>query len=211
FRIPDGVGVYRLRASVDALLQAIENDPKVLSASLKMAYATYTAPTHCMNCGFYGLALAREHLKEDRHDWIDLATGFFLHDIGKSKVSQDILVKPGALDQTEWWEMRRHPSYGEGLLEHGQVLTPVLRTIVLLHHERMDGRGYPFGMRAAEIPLYARLMSIVDAYDALTTQRTFRERSEPFDALKVMKHEMASQFDPEIFRTFVLLLRRDHA
>ncbi len=211
FSIPDGVGVYRIRTAVESLLRAMELDKTLLPAILKMAYDRYTIATHCVNCGFYGLALARELLKKGRHDWIDITTGCFIHDIGKTKVSEAIMNKEGGLDQKEWWEMKRHPSYGENMLENGQVLTPVLRTIILLHHERMDGRGYPLGLRASAIPLYARMMSVVDAYDALTTQRVFRDSSEPFDALKVMKHEMASQFDPDIFRTFVLLLNRDKA
>jgi hypothetical protein len=73
FRIPDGVGVYRLRTAIESLLRAIEMDKALLPAILKMPYEKYTAPTHCVNCGFYGLALAREILKKGRHDWIDIA------------------------------------------------------------------------------------------------------------------------------------------
>jgi len=138
-----------------------------------------------------------------------LAPGFFLHDVGKGFVRADILNKPGPLLELEWIEMKKHPQYGNWFLEREKLLTPEARQIVLGHHERSDGQGYPHGLAGSKICEGARMCAVVDAYDALTTARTFRQFAhKPYDALQIMKEEMNSQFDPDIFKAFILMMMR---
>ncbi|MFW5870582.1 MAG: HD-GYP domain-containing protein, partial [Candidatus Sumerlaeota bacterium] len=103
---------------------------------------------------------------------------------------------------------RKHPQYGHDILDEEGELTEESSIIVSQHHERMDAKGYPLGLSGGDIHPYARICSMVDAYDALTTQRSYKPAKEPFVALQIMKEEMHQQFDPDIFQSFVLLSQR---
>ncbi len=207
FETPSGVMVYRVRETVSRLVDFAQGEPGALRILLGLAHRRYDTPGHSVNVGVYGLALAMElYGSESEHDLTEIAAAFFIHDIGKVKVHLDVRQKPGPLNESEWWAMRRHPRYGQRLLERGQVLTPERAVVVLQHHERMDGKGYPRGLSGIRIHPFARICAIADAFDALTTERSFRPALDSFAALKIMKDEMNAQFDPEMFKAFVMIL-----
>jgi HD-GYP domain-containing protein (c-di-GMP phosphodiesterase class II) len=130
-----------------------------------------------------------------------LDTGARLHDIGKVIVPGAILRKPGPLDADEIAQIRRHPEVGARLVRP-LALSGVSVACILYHHERWDGRGYPFGMRGDEIPLEARVLAVADAYDAMTSFRPYRPALSPADALGEVERCAGSQFDPELARAF---------
>jgi HD-GYP domain-containing protein (c-di-GMP phosphodiesterase class II) len=136
-------------------------------------------------------------------DLIDvLRMGAALHDIGKLTVSELILSKPGPLDDVEIAEMRRHPEEGARMI----ALVKSLRRAVpgvLYHHERWDGLGYPLGIEREAIPSEARLLAVVDAFDAMTTDRAYRKAFTPDRAIAELEACAGTQFDPEIVRVFV--------
>jgi HD-GYP domain-containing protein (c-di-GMP phosphodiesterase class II) len=104
-------------------------------------------------------------------------------------------------------EMKRHPALGFKLLHETRQLTEESKTIVLQHHERVDGAGYPKGLRGAEIHIYGRICSIADVYDALTSDRPYRKKLPPYEALKIMHNEMINHFQRDLFQQFVLMFK----
>jgi len=135
----------------------------------------------------------------------ELGAAFFLHDLGKVKVDAAIINKPAVLTDEEMDKMRKHPEYGYEILVNTNQLTEECRTIVLHHHERNDGSGYPSGLKGEDIHLYGRICSLADVYDALNSDRPYRNGLGPFAALKLMKEEMLSHFQKDLFEKFVLL------
>ena len=129
-----------------------------------------------------------------------------LHDIGKLAVSEKILRKPGPLDEAELEEMRRHPEEGARMVALVKALAPAVAG-VLYHHERWDGDGYPVGLEGDAIPGEARVLAVVDAFDAMTTERAYRRAWSVQRALAELERCAGSQFDPEIVAVFVAAWR----
>ena len=117
-----------------------------------------------------------------------LRLGSLLHDLGKIAVSDRVLLKPGRLNDAETVEVRRHPTVGHDLISHLKSLAAAL-PLVLHHHERLDGSGYPYGLAGDQIPLIARITSVADIYDAMTTPRPYRRALTVEEALEVMRDE----------------------
>lgn len=134
-----------------------------------------------------------------------IGVGALLHDAGKETVDVSILQKPGPLTEAEWRIIRGHPLAGARLCR-GLSLPPEALDCILMHHEKLDGRGYPRGLGGQDIPTHVRAVSLADAYDALTSKRVYAEAVRPFEALRIMRDEMAGSFDPDLYRRFVLLL-----
>ncbi len=117
-----------------------------------------------------------------------LNRGGYLHDIGKIGIPDSILFKPGPLTEDEWVVMRTHSAQGEEICRPAKTLAPVL-PIIRSHHERLDGTGYPDGLRGDEIPLLARILSVADVFDALTSTRPYKEARTPAQALAIVQDE----------------------
>jgi putative two-component system response regulator len=139
-----------------------------------------------------------------------LVFGALLHDIGKIGVSDGILTKAGPLTREEWAEMRLHPLIGERICEPlatASEFAPIVRH----HHERWDGAGYPDGLRAERIPIGARIVGLVDAYDAIIHDRPYRPARSVADALEEIRRESGQQFDPALVRLFVPIVEAEIA
>ncbi len=137
---------------------------------------------------------------------LSLRRGALLHDIGKLGIPDRILWKPEALTEEEWQVMRQHPKYAEHLLEPIEFLRSAL-DIPKFHHERWDGGGYPYGLAGSNIPLAARIFSVVDVWDSMQARRPFREaRSEP-EAVEYLRQSSGQQFDPEVVNSFLQILQ----
>jgi diguanylate cyclase (GGDEF)-like protein len=132
----------------------------------------------------------------------ELARAAELHDVGKMAIPDAILAKPGPLDRDEIEFMRRHTVIGERILSAAPALVPVAR-LVRLSHERVDGEGYPDGLPAEEIPLGARVISVCDAYAAMTEDRPYRESRRPAEAVEELRRCAGSQFDTRVVEMFV--------
>jgi HD-GYP domain-containing protein (c-di-GMP phosphodiesterase class II) len=131
-----------------------------------------------------------------------IRTASLLHDLGKLAIPDEILAKPGELAASEWRVVTEHPKIGQIVLEQAGALRDAA-AIVLHHHEWFDGRGYPHGLAGAEIPVGARIVSIVDAYEAMIAGRPYRERISHDDALEELRRQAGVQFDPELVEVFV--------
>jgi putative two-component system response regulator len=129
--------------------------------------------------------------------------GGFLHDLGKIAVPDRILLKNGALDAEERALIQTHPVVGADLVREMRTLDGV-RPIIRHHHERVDGSGYPDGLRGEEIPLGARIMAVVDVYDALRTERPYKPALSHQEAVAILQREtQAGSWDPHVVRTFM--------
>jgi hypothetical protein len=124
-----------------------------------------------------------------------------LHDVGKVAVPEEILDKPAPLSSAEWRTVVQHPRIGQVILEHAAALRDAV-PIILHHHERFAGHGYPYGLRANEIPLGARIVAIADAYDAMTHDRPYKRAMSHDAAIVELKQHAGTQFDPELVTLF---------
>ncbi len=161
---------------------------------------------HCERLSEYSIRLGDQlGLPEDQI--IALRRAGVVHDIGKIAVPDAILLKPGKLSAEEWTLIHEHPVVGERIcapLKSFRLVLPIIRH----HHEKFDGSGYPDGLRKDDIPVTARVLQIVDVYDALTTERPYKPAFSITDALQTMKQEVArGWWDPNIFDQFEQLVR----
>jgi PAS domain S-box-containing protein/putative nucleotidyltransferase with HDIG domain len=140
-------------------------------------------------------------------DLVQIRRGALLHDIGKMGIPDHILLKPGPLTTEEWKTMRRHPEYAYEMLYPVVYLRPAL-DIPISHHERWDGTGYPKGLKGEEIPIAARIFSVVDVWDALCSDRPYRKGSELTDVINYIKEHSGIFFDPRIVDVFIDLLKK---
>ena len=131
-----------------------------------------------------------------------LEAGALLHDVGKISIRDGVLLKPGPLTDSEYKEMQLHPIIGAHMVEKLNCLHGCIDP-VLFHHERIDGYGYPYGIKGDEIPIIARITSIADAYDAMTTNRIYRKALSHEYALEEIIRNSGTQFDPEIVKVFI--------
>jgi HD-GYP domain-containing protein (c-di-GMP phosphodiesterase class II) len=156
--------------------------------------------------GVFSIMLAKHLFKSsDAHDMHELGAGFFLHDIGKVRIDPAIINKPGKVTDEEMDLIRTHPYQGYKILKETNQLTEECMVIVMQHHEREDGTGYPRRLKGDEIHTYGRICCIADVYDALTAERSYKQRLNTFDALKLMKEKLLNHFHQEMFEKFVLM------
>lgn len=200
--LPVGVAYYTLnsaRSSRRSIREAIES----LAAEIDEREA-YTAE-HSERCAFYARKICGA-LRLSSND-TDLIVGVArIHDLGKMNIWPEMLNKPGALDDDERLEMNRHPSFGAEILSSFVDLRHA-RDIILHHHERFDGRGYPAGLRGKEIPLGSRVVAVVDAFDAMTSHRPYRSALSFERAVAELVANAGKQFDPEVVEAFVSSVR----
>ncbi len=143
-----------------------------------------------------------KHARLGDEDLSAMAKGALLHDIGKIGIPDHILLKPGKLTDEEWKLMKKHPEFGYGLLKNIDFLEDSA-AIVHSHHERYDGQGYPAGLSRDEIPLGARIFSVADALDAMTSKRSYREALPFEEAVRRITEASGSQFDPGVVDIFL--------
>ena len=133
-----------------------------------------------------------------------MAYSSILHDVGKIHVPDHVLRKPGKLNEDEWVVMREHTVAGERILSRKPFFNTA-RSIARSHHENWDGSGYPDGLNSTKIPLAARVVHIVDVYDALTSVRPYKQAWTASDAIKEIEDHQARSFDPDLVRAFLRL------
>jgi len=205
---PSGENIAQFKEGIVDVVDLILSDDATNKHLLQLTSHDYNTYIHSVNVGVYGVSLAKVILsKKDKHDMHALGAGFFLHDIGKVYIDEAIIKKPGKLTEEEMNLMRKHPSMGFQLLTETNQINEESRLIVLQHHERENGTGYPQKMRGEEIHIYGRICSVADVFDALVSERPYKQMLKPFEALKLMRDEMLGHFQKEVFEKFVLLFK----
>ena len=156
---------------------------------------------HCDRVTTLARTLAAQ-LACDRAELASIELGGPVHDIGKLSVPDDVLLKPGRLDEDELEQIRTHPTEGARILRGIRSLRAAV-PCVLHHHERWDGGGYPAGLAGEEIPKPARILAVADAFDAMTSARPYRDALPVAVALEEVRRCAGTQFDPEVSAAFV--------
>ncbi len=156
---------------------------------------------HCERVTAFTMILA-EAMGVPHQQHPDLERGALLHDIGKIGIPDSILFKPGPLTAAEWEVMRQHPVIGYQMCMKIRSLQSAAREVVLCHHERWDGSGYPQGLRGEDIPLGARIFAVADTIDAMTTDRPYRRALSVEEVCAELERCSGTQFDPQVVRAF---------
>lgn len=171
---------------------------RVINAKDHYTYAhTKRVALYCRRFG--------EKLNLSEQDQKILKYAASLHDIGKVEIDQMILNKKTPLNNDEWLMLKKHPEKGAAIISNVKTLRGVI-PLVLHHHERFDGKGYPSGLKGEEIPYLARILTVADSFDAMTSHRPYKEAKTFEEAVIEMHNCSFSQFDPEIVKEFILLL-----
>jgi putative nucleotidyltransferase with HDIG domain len=156
----------------------------------------------------FGLHLAFQISGRCAVSFDEIFWGTLFHDIGKIAIPQSLLEKEETLSPDEWKVIRKHPVMGYEILENAG-LTRIARDIVLYHHERWDGKGYPYGLAGKDIPLEARICALADAFEAMTSDRTYKKRMTYVAAYEELRREAGAQFDPDLVEVFLGIDPRD--
>ncbi len=189
----------RLQRSDELLLLQLKAVLRAMANAIEARAGVYTL-RHVEAVNAYAQAMALE-LGWDEFQLEGLEFGAILHDVGKIGVPEKILSKEGPLDEDEWAEMRMHPVYGAHMIEGNPYLDSAL-PLVLHHHERWDGKGYPDGLVGEAIPFGARLLAVADTFHAMTSDRAYRPALASDKAFEEILYQSGKQFDPQMVEAF---------
>ena len=197
--------VKRARGLVSSTVRHLLQGPERLRAMVSIMSSDYYTYTHCVNVCVYGLALG-QRLGMSAGELHDLGFGLLLHDVGKSQIDPAILNKPAELTPEEWVVMQTHPTRGLEIMKSHDGLPAGTLCAIGQHHEKCSGKGYPRGLAGREIHIFAKIASLADVFDALTTNRPYRCALASFPALRTMQSEMREDFHPLLFQEMIHLL-----
>jgi len=209
FDLPSMENIKQIKKVAKEITHLILRDDKTTFFLVSITQFDFTTYNHSLNVGFLAIALAKSVFSGPlSHNLPELGAGFFLHDIGKVKIDSAILNKPGPLTSEEMLIMKKHPFLGFKLLHEAGFMSTELKLIVLQHHEKLDGSGYPKGLKGSDVHPYAQICTIADVFDALTSRRPYRDPLSTFEALKLIKKEMVPhQIDKNLYEQFVLIFK----
>lgn len=190
---------------VDTVGEFVRRVPDAMGDLAQMLTLDYSLYTHSVNVSLFALCFG-EFIKLPSEDIRALGMGAMYHDVGKTRISANILKKPGPLNADEWELMRQHCSYGfDILVKHPSFPKQSLIT-VLHHHENMDGSGYPAGLKESDLPITSRISKILDCYDAITSTRCYKHGVTGYEAIRIMYNEMLPQLSSDLLAQFIKFL-----
>jgi len=205
FKEPVHRNIIRSQTFAYNMIDYILRDGRAAYNLLKITSHDYYTYTHSVNVAAIGSLFAR-NMGLNEKDMKSFCTGMLLHDLGKTKISSGIINKKGPLTEEEFWKIKMHPEMGAKILEESGDGFKDEYIVILQHHENCDGSGYPYGLKKDEIHYVARLVHIIDIYDALTTRRSYSPPRKPFDSLRLIKNEMYNAVDQAMLKGFIRFL-----
>ena len=195
----------------ESLVDCVNEDIFCVRALTSLSQHDQYTYYHSARVSAYALAIAFKMSQKDEGLLQDLALGCLLHDVGKIKVGQEIINKSGPLTDKEWATMKKHPEFGSKMINES-LLSLVPAEIILHHHERQDGKGYPHGLVDKEIIEEVKIAAFADVYDALTSNRPYQVKRTCFEALNFMKFHLAENLHKNSYKAMVeILAERDSA
>lgn len=186
--------------SIEKELDEVEQQLKIF---LSKDVYTYR---HSKRVYQYAVDFSRQ-LALSEHERKTLILGALVHDIGKIEIPRDILNKKGKLDPVEWEIMKKHVTWGKEIISTNKKLEEVI-PLVELHHERFDGKGYPYGLKGKTIPKLSRILSVVDSFDAMTTERPYQKTKTFTEAIAELRACSGKQFDPQYVEPFIEMIEK---
>jgi HD-GYP domain-containing protein (c-di-GMP phosphodiesterase class II) len=194
------VGPFEVIA--DKMIESVMDDADAMKCISALRTKDAYLLEHSVNVAFL-LVTFGKHLGLDKAMLKQLAVGGILHDIGKIKVNNEVLHKPGKLTAEEFEHMKLHQVYAIEIMAETKGLSQVSKDVCLMHHEKLDGRGYPRGLKGNEIPYHGRMSCIVDIFDALTANRCYKEAMSPAAAFKILISLTPFHLDQELVYEFI--------
>lgn len=189
-----------------SLIRCVDEEPHCVQALGRLAEHDQYTYYHSARVAAYAIAIAIKVGERSHGRLQEIAMGCLFHDVGKSKIDLAIINKSAPLTQKEWAAMRKHPEYGIEILQD-QRLSIVTHEIVLHHHERHDGKGYPHGLSKHEILPEVNIAAFCDVFDALTTSRPYQNARSKFEALDFIRFHLLDTFFEEPYKTMVEILK----
>lgn len=184
---------YRsLKQTIEKIIEEIQNNNDLSFNMVELLSTDLYTYTHSVNVTILSLMISNE-VGYSKVEQLKIGMGCLLHDIGKIMVDDEILHKRGTLTGEEFVHMRKHPEYGYDMLKENNSLTAISKNIVLLHHEKIDGSGYPYRLKGEEIKKHVRIATIADIFDAVTSDRVYSKKLPIYKGL-----ELVSSYAPEL-------------
>lgn len=204
-RLGNALDTQTAKAVVTHCVESLLRNPSALMWMAKIKHVDQYTMEHCLNVCILAIAFGR-HLRLEEDELVKLGAGGMLHDVGKMQIPDEILNKPAKLSEEEFAEMKKHPEIGRNLLMKSEGSMSYAVDVALNHHEQIDGQGYPRGLFAKELSQYSRIIAIVDAFDAMTSDRCYDVARSTLDALKEIYRERGKHFDEELALEFIQLM-----
>jgi HD-GYP domain-containing protein (c-di-GMP phosphodiesterase class II) len=206
FEHPDvNVALNNSKPIIQDFITFMQNEPEAMGHLIGLSGHDFYTYNHSLDVSIYALGLGQILGMKDK-DLEELGIAALFHDIGKRNVSLDILCKKGALNQDEWTIMQQHTHFGLVILNQNPDISDAIKATCFEHHESFIGNGYPQQLAGQDIHPFARIVAICDTYDAMTTQRSYNIPLKPFDALRMMKDQLANKFDPNMLKAMYSVL-----
>ncbi|SNS13750.1 HDIG domain-containing protein [Anaerovirgula multivorans] len=194
---------YRQLINVtDLIYKTVKENNHIISCLREIRDSDQYTYTHCVNVALYSMLIANWMKLPEEKIKKAIQAGL-LHDIGKTKIPNEILNKKGRLTSGEFELMKKHTLYGYDIVNEIEGISIGVKRAVLLHHERIDCSGYPLSASAECIGIYARIVAVADVYDAMTSERVYKKKASPFDAFEMFKTIGVGMFDPKILNVFL--------
>ena len=201
-RMGKAVDTNRAKRLVEEISNSVSRNPGALISLARLKTADDYTYMHSVAVCALMVALAKQ-LRLDEAQTRSAGIAGLLHDLGKALMPMDVLNKPGKLTDDEFAVIKKHPEAGHALLVGSAGVDPVALDVVLHHHEKTDGSGYPKHSKASEISVFAKMGAVCDVYDAITSNRPYKSGWDPAESLRKMAEWCAGHFDSRIFQAFV--------
>lgn len=197
-----GLSIEKVHCLSQAIGNRMDQTSSIVQCLQLIKDANEYTYSHCINTAFYAM-LAGRWLMLPEQKIRQLILAGLLHDVGKAKIPEDILNKKGPLTKQEYDIMKQHSILGYGIVCECEDIDFEIRQAVLLHHERIDRSGYPFNASPDSVGLFAKIIAVVDVFDAMTSERVYKKRSTPFDAFEMFTSIGYGIFDTTVMQTFI--------
>ncbi len=191
-----------MKELADGFMDSVFRNQDALACMTRMRQKDDYLMEHSINVSII-MTIFAKHLKIEQSIIHELATGALLHDLGKINVPDEVLHKPGRLSDTEMQIMRSHVMLGYNILQQSKGLSSIALEVVLDHHERIDGTGYPNKKNSTSLSKYSKMISICDTYDAITASRVYQNARTPIMAFKILRKESGTGFDADLVAEFI--------
>lgn len=209
FSNPEALGnIDKCQGIVSSFIDLTLKKESTIASIMKIAAHDYYTHTHSINVSIYTLSLSKFIGLKDK-DLEDISMASILHDLGKSRIDRNIINKNGKLTKSEFEEIKKHPVYGYDLALNMGITDKRILAGIRSHHEKLDGSGYPDGLKNQQIPLFARIIAVCDVFDALTTKRSYKDAMKSFEAIKLMKEKMSNHLDMKLVNALIQMFKTD--
>ncbi|MEP6191183.1 MAG: HD-GYP domain-containing protein [Marinobacter sp.] len=204
-RVGRALDLNNARAVVNSCVESVLRNENALMLLTKIKHQDEYTAEHCINVSILSAAFGK-HLGLLEGEIRTLALCGLLHDVGKTRIPDTVLNKPGALTPEEFETMRTHTTHGRAILMGTSNSLATAVDVAYSHHERMDGQGYPRGLKAQQVPYFAKIVGLVDTYDAITSDRVYDKGRASMQALEAIHKHRGTQFDKELAEAFIQMI-----